>query len=73
MTLASKAPCPMCGGPRDSEIYVCPKCKYAPLSFSIQKITQNQVDTEKIDEMIDILKDMHRTLIYMADHMDEIE
>lgn len=34
----------MCGGPRDSEIYVCPKCKYAPVSFSMPTIMQNQFD-----------------------------
>jgi len=34
----------MCGGPRDSEIYVCPKCRYAPVSFSMPTIMQNQFD-----------------------------
>jgi len=44
MTSASKAPCPMCGGPRDSEVYVCPKCRYVPVSFSMPTIMQNQFD-----------------------------
>lgn len=44
MTTISKAPCPMCGGPRDSEIYVCPKCRYVPVSFSMPTIMQNQFD-----------------------------
>ena len=44
MTTISKAPCPMCGGPRDSEIYVCPKCRYVPVSFSMPTIMSNQFD-----------------------------
>lgn len=44
MTTISKAPCPMCGGPRDSEVYVCPKCRYVPVSFSMPTIMQNQFD-----------------------------